>query len=174
MIWLLFLACKSEELLLPEGWISGEVPEREPPPSANLEASTFGGFYGEFSGLNNSSFSSGTGGFVVIGFDSGGEESFLCGYTFEISYLATADDCEVCSFAFDIYEGAPVQGGDETHCASFDVSIDDLGSQDSSIGYSDGVAYQRNSSGEWEEIGEAEYFPEEGSFSYYDIIGYLD
>ncbi|MBM75966.1 MAG: hypothetical protein CMK59_11250 [Proteobacteria bacterium] len=169
------LGCKGQiDSPLPQGWISGDVPDRPAPPSGEVQNMIFGGFFSEFFNIENSSFSNGVGGFIVVSLDEQNEESILCSYHHDLTFTDAANDCESCSFAFDFYEEAPSQTGDESYCAHFGIGLNDVGAQEGSFGFNDGEAFQRNSSGDWVSVGTAEYAQDTQTLSYYNIIGYID
>ena len=87
-----------------DGWISGELTNRASIIEYQEEQSLYiGGLFGEFSVVTPQGFSSGRGGFTVLKMDETGEE-FLCGLNYDIDFVAVAQDCSSCTFAFEVYE----------------------------------------------------------------------
>ena len=100
------------------------------------------------------------------------EESFLCGLNYQIDFVSVAGDCTGCDFAFMVYEHPAVMEGDPEYCALFSVSEGDVGDRNAFIGYGNGQAFRKDTSGEWEAFGIAEYRESTKFFSYYDVQEY--
>ena len=165
MIATLLLGCAHEDV---EGWISGELSDRETVIVYEEEQSLYvGGLFGEFSVVSEQGFSSGRGGFTVLKMDDAGEE-FLCGLNFEIDFVAVAEGCDACTFAFEVYEREVEQQGDADYCALFGVSESNYGSRYSFIGYGDNQAYTKEND-VWEPFGVAEYRDATQEFMYYEV-----
>ena len=127
-------------------WLSGEVRKR-----VNLDAEApqeqlVGGLL-EFSVVGPSGFSTGRG-YTVLRMGESGEE-FLCGLNYDVDFVAVANDCPDCQFAFEIYEQEAIAAGDLDYCDHSGVSTEEVGNRAGFIGYGNGQAYTKDSSGSW-------------------------
>lgn len=165
MIAALLLSCGGQDV---EGWISGELSDRETIIIYEEEQSLLiGGLFGEFSIVSAQGFSSGRGGFTVLRMDESGEE-FLCGLNYEIDFVSVADDCFSCTFAFEVYEQAVELQGESDYCALFGASEANYGSRYSFIGYGGNQAYTKEND-QWVSFGVAEYRDATQEFMYHEV-----
>ena len=164
----LFWACAQDPTT--EGtWLSGDVPERESILDAEApQEQLVGGLFGEFSVVGPSGFSTGRGGYTVLRMGESGEE-FLCGLNYDVDFVAVANDCTDCQFAFEIYEQEAVAAGDLDYCDQFGVSTEEVGNRAGFIGYGNGRAYTKDNSGSWYAFGVAEYSEGTQRFDYYEM-----
>lgn len=165
MIVFLLWSCGGESV---DGWLTGELTDRDSIIEYQEEQSLYiGGLFGEFSVVSEQGFSSGRGGFTVLKMDETGEE-FLCGLNYEIDFVAVAQDCSACTFAFEVYEQEVQQQGQEEYCGLFGVSESDYGSRYSFIGYGGNQAYTKQN-GEWVAFGVAEYRDATQEFMFHEV-----